>query len=356
MDEAHGEKTSTRRTVLKASGAVLLLGAVGGASTQLDNGPETGQGQGQGPEPGTGPANSTNTETENQTTEEPVQQRTGFSQIYSQTYDSTNHLTGSDLEEVQEIAENQSISAALERGNEIMDGLLRHANRDMKEFVHNDLEYTSDEVRVLERTFSSGDPYAAVMVNEGDAENPEWIKDLQSFTGNEAGYLRHDETSLDNSGERGLQDLWDQSDGADSVSSYSAIKEAILSFGTREETSEEEWEETSEVWSERNDHIVVDDVEDEGEVCYTQSAAQTLEGVMDFDANDLFNREMELVENITELYHNGNQQYLQVGVTEGSLEDGQTELTSLDSGEKLYAEGVDQITYDEAVLSLYEEE
>jgi hypothetical protein len=239
-----------------------------------------------------------------------------------------------------------------------MDNALSEAHEHMKEFVHNGLGYDSSQVRVLERRGSSGDPYSAVMVNEGDEENPEWVKDLQSTTGSETGYLRHGETDIDGSRERGLEDIWDQSEGVSSATEFFRNLDRVQAYGTREESDEEAWNGAMREYSLRNDHIVVGDNEDEGEVCYTRDGAEALVEIQDFDANDTFNKEMELVENVTKFYHNelDSDMFVQIDVTGDSLGDNQEYLTELDSGQTLYAEEVDVNEYDEAVLSLYEQE
>lgn len=349
----------TRRDVLYLTGTSVIA-ATAGCQTSTENTTST--------ERTTSTAN-TDTATSNPNTpengftdeegtfEEPVTDRTTFAEAYNATVPGSGFASLSDgrVNEIREIGENGSVSEALEQANTLLEGRKDPAARTtFKKIVHDDLGYNQDEVRLLERRMSDGHDYLAVMVKNDEGD---WVKDLMGFTGSEEGYLRHNENSLDHSGEQGLFDLWNQEKGVQSATAWEQIKQGILSFGSREETGEERWSEIATTYSRRNDHIVVGEDVDVGEVCYSQAAAEVIAEIQDFDANDVHNQEMEMVENVTEFYHNDlGDGYLKVDITSGTVGEGQRSLTELESGEVLYAKEVGEEAYDEAVLSLYEAE
>ncbi|MBC5792587.1 MAG: hypothetical protein H8Z69_00965 [Nanohaloarchaea archaeon] len=354
----------TRRQAVAGGGSILAALGLGFGATQLDqenNQRETGVANPSDKSAPTGnetrnKEDPTESDVDDQTSEEPINDGIKFAEIYNDTIPGAgfDSFSQGEVRTVKRVEQREDTSAALERTVELLENRNDPAaERGFKEVVHNDLGYTEDQVRVLDRNHSDGTPFAAVMVKN---EEGDWVKDLMSFTGTETGYLRHDEDSLDSSGERGLNDIVREGGNVASATIFSRIREYIQSFGARDSFSDSEWKEIAESYNVRNDHIVVGDVEDRGEITYTPDAASAVEDIMKPDGTQVFNQEMEMVEAATEFYHNQMGEYGKVDVKTGELEEGEVELTQLESGETLYMEEVDAEIYNELALTLYEAE
>jgi len=187
-------------------------------------------------------------------------------------------------------------------------------SRFMKYAIHNDLELSPDEVRVLERETGGGGTYMAVAHRNEDGD---WVKDLGFGGEKEESYMKHDKTEdeveFSNESDRGLWHLWTEEHSPVPGTDYTTWKRNY-------DKDTVEFEEDDERAIDRaNDHIVVGDPADEGVVDYTVPAAEEVEAVMDWHENDTFNREMQLVEEATEAYHNSEEPYILMEMQDGEL-------------------------------------
>lgn len=307
----------TRRNALKASTAGLTT-LLAGCTTSGE------------PEPSTDTPTSTtedhttqeSTTEENTTTE--VQDKT-FDEIYDETFEDDQHgLLPNQVESYEKRLEEEdyeSFSHLLEDLNTTVgdnfafDNDSQKLTEHWKHAIHNDLGFSSDEVRVLGRDMAGGGTYTAIMHKN---EHGDWVKDLALPFQGEGSYLRHDETKEDidfnDEAERGLWNIW-RTTTPTPATHYSNLAE-----NDWEEADDDSVRRVMDWTSKGNDHIVVGEPYEEPTVGYSSvEAAQAVEDIMNWHENDTFNEEMAMVEQATETWHNSEEAYLKMEMQNGEL-------------------------------------
>jgi hypothetical protein len=314
MDDVN--RMLSRRDALKTGGPVMAAMLAGCASSG-DN-PTTTETQGPDePKP-----------TENTATEEPTAQPDrSFSEIYEEQIDEDEHgLMRKQVAEYKDRMENEdyeTFSHLLEDlavtlgDNASINPKTQELTRLWRRAVHNDLEISSDDIRIFGRDTAGGGTYTAIMYRNDDGD---WEKNLTFGGLDEKDFLRHNETEdqidFGNESEAGLWNLWVQGKTPFPATHYSAIKEGL---GDPDKAKDSTIERGRRLKDRGNDHIIVGDVYDEAEVDYTVPGAERVGELMNWHENENFNEEMAIVEQATEAFHNSEEPYLRMEVQDGEV-------------------------------------
>ncbi len=243
---------------------------------------------------------------------------TSFEEVYRQKIpDSADQYEKSFFDEApswEEVKAEDDISRQLEMVSQYSDDHKSESSDHMRYLVHEELGYTTDEVKILDRMDGAGVDYSAVMWKDS---NGNWKKDLSEAGATEGSYLRYDEEADTNkSAEVNLRDLWKEPMNLSALTFTPASEQHIY------------------------DDCLVEGLEnpDEDEIGYSHQAEEYISDIADFHENDVFNKEMEVVENATEFYHNqlSEDGYMRIDVTEEEVSEEQY-LTEFDDGKTLYA-------------------
>lgn len=229
-----------------------------------------------------------------------------FSTIYQSTYD-----TGSNFPRGSEINRDQPIIDQIEDvlTNIILNDQETQSQKEVteivKEVVHNELGYSSEQVLIDNRKTGVSETYTAIFTKVDDS----WRKHL-AFQGI---LLKHGEQAEegDSQQKQRLDGIWDEEVlDVGAATEIDAWREGVEESGTREDYDDQRWLAASIVPDVNNDSILVGyDVGTAvgdwwGKIGYTRAGIEIIDRIQDHSDNTTFNQEVKLTRRLSEYFHN----------------------------------------------------
>ncbi|QSG07253.1 hypothetical protein [Halapricum desulfuricans] len=236
----------------------------------------------------------------------------GFEEIYRETFNQdTDHLNDYQKDKLQAFVPGQPIRQL----NQIAKWEAREGEglgnpwqqvRTFREVMHNELDYSIDEL-ILSRRITGGRELYGANFEKKDGD---WIKHM-SRGGAHLAFRHRDREEQPLHSFDALVELWKedklQIGAATGVEKW---REGVEKGGTREEYDDPKWLIAGSPPDINNDTMIIDydrrEAEKDwfGKIGYTREGIETVGETQDWLENETFNQEVEILKNLTEFFHN----------------------------------------------------